>query len=108
MASSLRARSPTSSATMSPSRTQARESSRGSATRSHWSASAAEVYSFAARPRWVVLHVLLLIVVGLFALAGIWQLHRLSDRRERNAFVLSRRSQPVVALERFNDDPEAA
>lgn len=66
------------------------------------------MYSFAARPRWVVLHVVVLTVVGLFTLAGVWQLHRLSERRERNAFVDSRRALAVAPLERFVEKPDAA
>lgn len=42
------------------------------------------MYSFARRPKWIVLHVLVLGAVGTFAVAGVWQLSRLSERRERN------------------------
>jgi surfeit locus 1 family protein len=52
--------------------------------------------------------VLVLVIVGLFALAGVWQLHRLSERRQHNAFVTSRRTQPVASLDRFLDDPASA
>lgn len=56
------------------------------------------MYAFAHRPRWVLIHVVLLVVVALFAVAGFWQLHRLDERRERNVFVGERRSQPVTAI----------
>jgi cytochrome oxidase assembly protein ShyY1 len=42
------------------------------------------MYRFARRPKWIALHVFVLGVVVTCALAGIWQLSRLSDRRERN------------------------
>lgn len=44
-------------------------------------------YRFAARPRWIVLHVLVLFMVSLFAVAGFWQLHRLHERKEHNAEI---------------------
>ncbi len=42
------------------------------------------MYRFALRPRWIVLHVFVLGVVVTCAVAGLWQLSRLSERRERN------------------------
>lgn len=66
------------------------------------------MYEFARRPRWLVLHAVVLIVVGLFALAGVWQLQRLSERREHNAFVVERRSQPVESLVDVFDRPDDA
>jgi cytochrome oxidase assembly protein ShyY1 len=57
------------------------------------------VYVFAARPRWIILHAVVLTVAGLFALAGVWQLDRLSERHERNAFVMKRRQGPAAQLD---------
>jgi cytochrome oxidase assembly protein ShyY1 len=65
------------------------------------------LYDFALRPRWLAVHAVLLTVVGLFAVAGLWQIDRLSERRERNTFVLERRRLPVADFAGF-DDPEAA
>ncbi len=42
------------------------------------------MYGFARRPKWIVLHFLVLGAVATFAVAGVWQLSRLSERRERN------------------------
>lgn len=64
-------------------------------------------YRFARRPRWVVLHVLVLVAVPLFAVAGFWQLRRLDERRERNALVEQRRDEPVRSLEDVLDDGDA-
>ena len=53
-------------------------------------------YAFARRPRWLVAHVLVLVVVVLFVNLGLWQLRRLDERRDRNALVESRtQSDPV-------------
>ena len=42
------------------------------------------MYRFARRPKWIALHVFVLGVVVTCAVAGVWQLSRLSERRERN------------------------
>lgn len=66
------------------------------------------MYAFAKRPRWIVLHVVLAIVVGLFALAGVWQLQRLSDRREHNAYIREQRAARPIDIDRAFDSPDAA
>jgi surfeit locus 1 family protein len=57
------------------------------------------VYAFLVRPRWIVRHVLVATLVGLFALAGVWQIHRLHERRAHNALVLTRERAPEVSVE---------
>ena len=59
------------------------------------------------RPRWVVLHVLVAIAVPLFAVAGVWQLHRLDERRTKNALIRDRESQPVRSLDDVLADDDA-
>ena len=54
-----------------------------------------------------MLHVLVAIAVPLFALAGVWQLHRLDERRTRNALIRERESAPVRSLDDVLDDGEA-
>lgn len=56
------------------------------------------MYRFARRPKWIVLHLVVLGVVVLFAALGMWQLRRLDDRREHNALVRERRTAPVIAV----------
>lgn len=57
-------------------------------------------YRFAARPRWVVMHVVVGAMVSLFAVAGFWQLWRLDQRREDNALVERRRALvPLTSLD---------
>lgn len=57
------------------------------------------MYRFALRPRWIVLHVLVLVVVALFALAGAWQLDRLDERRSNNRLVSERNALPEADLD---------
>ena len=56
----------------------------------------------------MAVHAVILVVVALFGVAGLWQLDRLSERRERNAFVLERRERPVAAIGTFLDHPARA
>jgi cytochrome oxidase assembly protein ShyY1 len=57
------------------------------------------LYGFALRGKWLVGHVTVLVLSGLFVLAGMWQLNRLDERRERNAVIADRRAMPAVPLE---------
>lgn len=51
------------------------------------------------RPRWVVLHVIVAIAVPLFVVAGFWQLHRLDERRTKNAQIREREIEPARPLD---------
>ena len=64
------------------------------------------MYSFARRPKWIVLHILVLGAVGTFAVAGVWQLSRLSERRERNDRIRAAMEGPAKELSDI-DDAEA-
>jgi len=48
------------------------------------------VYRFLLKPRWIVSHVLVLTLVVVMVNLGLWQLHRLDQRRDFNALVESR------------------
>lgn len=48
------------------------------------------MYAFARSPRWIVGHVLVVVVVVAFANLGFWQLRRLEEVRTRNALVAAR------------------
>ena len=48
------------------------------------------------RPRWIVLHVIMLVSMPLFAVAGFWQLRRLDEKRTQNALIESRQKLPLV------------
>ena len=66
------------------------------------------MYRFALRPRWIVTHAFIVVIAGLCALAGFWQLNRLADRRTHIASVLEKRSLPVASIADVLDDPDAS
>ena len=66
------------------------------------------VYGFLLRPRWILRHVLVLTIVGLFALACIWQIHRLHERRAHNALVTAREHAPEISVDAAVRDPLTA
>jgi cytochrome oxidase assembly protein ShyY1 len=66
------------------------------------------VYRFAFRPRWLALHAVIVAIATLCAVAGFWQLDRLSERRERNALVTQRRAQEIVPIEGVIGNPDEA
>lgn len=57
------------------------------------------MYAFALRPRWIVSHVLVVVLIVTMIILGFWQLQRLDDRRDRNASIESRTAEPVVLVE---------
>jgi surfeit locus 1 family protein len=56
-------------------------------------------YRFALRPRWILSHLLILLLVVVMVNLGFWQLRRLHSRKEFNATVRSAEAAPVVALD---------
>ncbi len=57
------------------------------------------MYRFALRPRWILSHLFVLALVVVMVNLGFWQLRRLDERRDRNAVVSSRLSEPNVPVE---------
>ncbi len=55
------------------------------------------MYRFALSPKWILMHVVVLCMVSLFAVAGFWQLHRLDQRRTDNALVMKRRTMTALS-----------
>ena len=53
-------------------------------------------YRFALRPRWIISHIFVLVMVGAFIVAGFWQLSRLQDKRDRNDRVTARTALAVA------------
>jgi surfeit locus 1 family protein len=51
------------------------------------------------RPRWLVVHAVVLALAVLFVNLGFWQLRRLDERRADNARITANLSQPVEPLE---------
>ena len=56
------------------------------------------MYDFARRPKWIVSHVLVLTLIVVMIGMGLWQLDRLSQRKDRNAEVVARSAEPVVEI----------
>ena len=54
---------------------------------------------FLLRPRWILSHLLVVVLVVVMVNLGFWQLRRLDDRRAENALIEARPGQPVVALD---------
>jgi cytochrome oxidase assembly protein ShyY1 len=50
------------------------------------------------RPKWLLGHVLVVVLVALFVLAGLWQLRRHDDRQSRNAEIRSRAGLPTAPV----------
>lgn len=65
-------------------------------------------YAFARRPRWLVAHALVLVLVVLFVSLGLWQLRRLDERRDRNELVESRTGAEPVDVSELPDDLDEA
>lgn len=54
---------------------------------------------FLLRPRWLLSHLLVVLLIVLMVSLGFWQLRRLDDKKDRNALVEARMDQPVVAVD---------
>lgn len=67
------------------------------------------MYRFATRPKWIVLHVVVLGIVVLLASLGAWQLRRLDERQEHNALVRQRQEAPPTNVAELGaDEPDHA
>ena len=65
------------------------------------------MYRFALRGKWLVGHFVVLFLAVLFVRLGIWQLHRLDQRKAHNRLVATREHAAPEPLERLAD-PRAA
>lgn len=65
---------------------------------------------FLLRPRWLLSHLLVVLLVVVMVNLGFWQLRRLDEKRDHNALVTARQDQPVVDLDRLlaPGDPASA
>ena len=54
---------------------------------------------FLLRPRWLLSHVLVALLVVTMISLGFWQLRRLDEKRDRNALVEARWDEPVVPVQ---------
>jgi cytochrome oxidase assembly protein ShyY1 len=63
-------------------------------------------YAFARRPKWIAGHVLTVVLLVTFVLAGFWQWNRHNERRDRNAAVTARADlPPLTPAELGSGDP---
>ena len=62
------------------------------------------MYRFLLKPKWIGFHLLVLALIVLMVNLGLWQKHRLEDRREFNAEVRARSSEPIVPVEEVVTD----
>jgi surfeit locus 1 family protein len=58
----------------------------------------AERFRFLLRPRWILSHLLVVLLVFTMVNLGFWQLRRLHERRDHNALITGRSDQPVVPV----------
>jgi cytochrome oxidase assembly protein ShyY1 len=65
---------------------------------------------FLLRPRWLLSHLLVVLLIVAMVNLGLWQLRRLDERRERNDLIRDRQDQPAVPVEDLlqPDDSDAA
>ena len=56
-------------------------------------------YRFALRPRWILSHVLVALLVVVMMNLGFWQLRRLDEKRDFNALVRARQAEASVPIE---------
>lgn len=63
------------------------------------------------RPRWLLVHVVVIAIAVTFVSLGLWQLRRLDQRRAENARIATNMAQPAQPIDRVLDDvgndPEA-
>jgi surfeit locus 1 family protein len=65
------------------------------------------VYAFAREPKWLLSHLLVLLLVVAMIGLGFWQLARLQEKKDRNALIEARQDEPVEPVEDVvtADDP---
>ena len=57
------------------------------------------MYAFAREPKWILSHLLVLVLVVAMIGAGFWQLDRLQQKKDRNALITERSEEPVAPVE---------
>jgi cytochrome oxidase assembly protein ShyY1 len=57
------------------------------------------VYAFAREPKWIARHVFVVVLVALMVIAGLWQLSRLQEKKDRNDLVRARQEEPVAPVD---------
>jgi surfeit locus 1 family protein len=55
-------------------------------------------WRFVVRPKWIVRHVAVVVLVVVMVMLGLWQLRRLDEKRDYKALVEARQEEPVAAV----------
>lgn len=65
------------------------------------------MYAFAREPKWLLSHLLVLLLVMAMIGAGLWQLDRRQEKKDRNALISDRQEEPVAPVDEIvaADDP---
>jgi surfeit locus 1 family protein len=58
-----------------------------------------ERYRFALRPKWILSHILILLLIVVMINLGFWQLRRLHEKKSYNASVRANESQPIAPID---------
>jgi surfeit locus 1 family protein len=56
-------------------------------------------WRFVVRPKWIVRHVAVVVLVVVMVMLGLWQLRRLDEKRDYKALVEARQEEPVAAVD---------
>ena len=56
------------------------------------------MYRFTLQPRWILSHLFVVVIVAACVTAGLWQLERLEQRRDRNALLEARADLPTEPI----------
>lgn len=54
---------------------------------------------FLLRPRWLLSHVMVVVLVVTMVNLGLWQLRRMDERSERNDLIAGRQAEPIAAVD---------
>jgi len=62
------------------------------------------MYAFTRRPRWILSHLLVVVLMVTMIFLGFWQLHRLAEKQERNALAAENSQREPVTLAALLDE----
>jgi surfeit locus 1 family protein len=65
-------------------------------------------YAFARRRRWILSHILVVLLVVVMVNLGFWQLRRLDEKKDRNALITARMDEPVAPIDEILDQGDTS
>jgi surfeit locus 1 family protein len=63
---------------------------------------------FLLRPRWLLSHVMVVVLVVTMVNLGLWQLRRMDERSDHNDLIVGRQAEPSVAVDELLDSTDGA